>query len=95
MIAAALLTAVMANIGWWFYVTTQHETFYEMLTAYLDVFPDWLQNARIITVIDIFFLGVSGFIFMEAAKANYLKILSIVLVGLSALLLLWQVWTLM
>ncbi|RDI08496.1 hypothetical protein DEU42_11027 [Flavobacterium sp. AG291] len=95
MVAVALLAVVIANLIHWFRITAQYDTFEEMVPAYLSVFPSWLQNARIITMIDIFLLGISGFIFAQAIKVNYLKVLSIIFAGLTSLLILWQVFSLM
>lgn len=95
MIAVLLLAIVTADIGWWFYITSQYETFAEMVPAYLDIFPPFLQNAFWITVLCIYLLGVSAFIFTYSITVNYLRILSILLAGLSSLLMCWQVFSLM
>jgi len=94
-IAILLLAVVIADIIYWFYITSQYETFAQMVPAYLKIFPEPLQDATIVTAMCIFLLGISVFIFIEAIKANYLKILSIVLAGLSSLLLSWQLFSLM
>ncbi len=95
MIAVLLLAIVIADISWWIYITSQYETFAEMVPAYLDIFPSFLQNTFWVTVLCIYLLGVSAFIFIYSITINYLKTLSIVLAGLSSLLLCWQVFSLM
>lgn len=95
MIAVLLFTIVLADIVHWFRITAQYETFDEMVPAYLSTFPSWLQNTRIITAIEIFLLGVSQFIFIQAIKLNYLKAISIVFAALTALLIIWQTFSLM
>lgn len=94
-IAVLLLSVVIVDIIYWFYITSQYETFAEMVPAYLKIFPESLQNATIVTAICIFLLGVSLFIFVQAIKVNYLKTVSTVLAGLSSLLLSWQLFSLM
>lgn len=95
MVAVVLLAIVIADLIHWFRITAQYEDHYEMVGAYLDAFPSWLQNAGIITAIEVFLLGVTEFIFVQAIKANYLKISSTVLAGLTALLIFWQTFSLM
>ena len=95
MVAVVLLAIVIADIIHWFHITAQYDTFEQMVPAYLSVFPAWLQNARIITAMEIFLLGISGFIFVQAIKVNYLKVISIVFAGLTALLIFWQTFSLM
>jgi hypothetical protein len=94
-IAILLLTVVITDLIYWFCITSQYNNHYEMVEAYLKIFPEPLQNATIITAICIFLLGISTFIFIQAVKVNYLKVLSIVLAGLSSLLLSWQLFSLM
>ena len=95
MVAVVLLAIVITDITHWFRITAQYDTFEKMVPAYLSAFPSWLQNARIITVIEIFLLGISGFIFVQAIKSNYLKIISIVFAALASLLIYWQTFSLM
>lgn len=95
MVAVVLLAIVITDITHWFRITAQYDTFEEMVPAYLSAYPAWLQNARIITAIEIFLLGSSLFIFIQAMKANYLKIISIVFAALASLLICWQTFSLM
>lgn len=95
MIAVLLLAIVIADTAYWIYVTTQYDSFEETLAAYLNVFPEALRNPFWLTVLDIWLLGVSLFIFMQAAKANYLKLLSIVFAALSGVLCVWRIFSLM
>jgi hypothetical protein len=94
-IAILLLSVVIADTAYWIYITTQYHNFFDMRSAYLSIFPEVLQNPFWLTVLDIWLLGISLFIFIQAAKANYLKYLSVVLAGLSGLLLVWRIFTLM
>jgi len=94
-IGVLLLSVVIADTAYWIYITTQYDNFFDMRSAYLSIFPEGLQNPFWLTVLDIWLLGVSMFIFMQAVMANYLKYLSVVLTVLSGLLCAWRIFTLM
>lgn len=92
-IAISLLTVVIANISLWIYTTTQHASFLESQEAYFAYFPKWLAGYT--THIGIVFLGIAIPIFAKAVQDNYRKNISIVLMALSILLFVWQIFTLM
>lgn len=94
-IAILLLAIVIADTIWWFYITSQYDTFPEMVTASLKPFPEVLQNARWLTALEIWLLAIALFIFMQAIKVNYLKVLSVILAALSGLLCFWRIFSLM
>ena len=94
-IAVLLLLVVIADTAYWIYITTQYDNFFDMRSAYLSIFPEMLQNPFWLTVLDIWLLGVSLFIFFQAVIANYLKYLSVILASLSGLLCAWRIFTLM
>lgn len=95
MVAVVLLSLVIADTAYWIYITTQYDGFEATLAAYLSVFPEALRNPFWLTVLDIWFLGVSLFIFTQSISANYLKGLSVLFAALSGLLLAWRIFTLM
>lgn len=92
-IAILLLTVVIANISLWIYTTTQQSSFLESQAAYFAYFPKWLAGYT--THIGIVFLGIAIPIFAMAVQNNYRKNISIVLMALSILLFVWQIFTLM
>ncbi|MHA3789893.1 hypothetical protein ACX0HA_16925 [Flavobacterium hauense] len=94
-IAILLLAAVIADTSYWIYVTTLYDGFPETVTAYLSIFPEVLRNAFWLTVIEIYLLAITIFIFMQSIKVHYLKPLSIVLAALSCVLSAWKIFSLM
>lgn len=94
-VAIFLLAIAMAQMGFWIYITTQHEPFLEAKAAYLDAFPTTLQNAILLTIIDVVFLFISFVVFMQSISADYRRNLSIVLAILSGLLGAWNFLSLM
>jgi len=92
-IAVLLLTIVVANISLWIYTTTQYDAFLEMKAAYYSYFPNWLADYT--THAGMVLLAIAIPLFAVAIQNNYLKKLSIVLMGFSCLLFSWQLFTLM
>lgn len=93
--ALLLLIIVITHMGFWIYTANQHETFLEAKAAYLNAFPSPLQNAVLLTAIDIWLLAVAGFIFAQSINAAYKKTLSTVLALLCGFLGAWNLISLM
>lgn len=94
-IAILLLVTAIAQMGFWIYITTQHEIFLEAKATYLDAFPASMRIATLLTVTDILFLGISLFIFVQSIHVSYRKKLSTVFAIVSAFLALWNLFSLM
>lgn len=93
--AIICLFIVLADLFLWFAVTGETNSFEEAKAQYLSYYPDSLQNARLLTVISILLLTAAGFIFLNAAKTNSLKKTASVLGIVSAVLLMWKLFSLM
>ena len=94
-IGVLLLAVGILNKLWWIYVCTLYNEFEECKIAYLSLFPKCLQNAFLLTVIEIFLLTVAAIIFSESKKAAYLKKMSKILMIISLILCGWSVFSLM
>lgn len=95
LIAILLLATVIADTIWWFYITSIYDTFPEMVTAFLEPFPQQLQNARLLSVYEIGLLAIAIFIFVKSINTNYLKRISVILACLSGFLCAWKLFSLM
>ncbi|MNG09151.1 hypothetical protein D3C87_1424320 [compost metagenome] len=94
-IGVLLLTVGVLSKLWWLYICTLYTEFEESKVAYLSLFPECLQNAFLLTVIEIFVLAVAAIIFSESKKAAYLKKISKILMIVSLILCGWSVFSLM
>lgn len=94
-IGVLLVTVSILNKVWWIYVSTLYTKFEDCKAAYLSLFPGYLQNAFLLTVIEIFLLAIAAIIFLESKKAAYLKKLSRILMIISLTLCWWSVFSLM
>ncbi|MBF4516139.1 hypothetical protein IRZ71_07290 [Flavobacterium sp. ANB] len=94
-IGVLLLTADILNKFWWIYICTRYTKFEDCKAAYLSLFPECLQNAFLLTVIEIFLLAIAAIIFSESKKTAYLKKLSKILMIISLVLCGWSVFSLM
>ncbi|MFB9079050.1 hypothetical protein ACFFLS_09870 [Flavobacterium procerum] len=83
------------NMSWWIYVCTKYTNFEETKTAYLNLFPEFLQNAFLLTVITIFQFAIATFIFFKSKEAGYLKKASQILMVISSIFCGWNIFSLM
>jgi len=80
---------------WWIYISKIYTEFEDCKTAYLSVFPECIQDAFLLTVIEIFSLAITAIIFSKAKKVAYLKKTSKILMIISLVLCGWNVFSLM
>lgn len=94
-IAVSLLAISVLNKIYWIYICGQYTEFEETKTAYLSLFPEFLQNAFFLTVIEITALSAAIILFLESIMTGYLKKTSQILMILSAILCWWNIFSLM
>lgn len=94
-LAVVFVFIVVADLIHWFMVTADIANFEQAKQEYLEHYPSYIQNARLLTVISILMLTFSGFIFLNAVKTRSFKIASSLLGMLCALLLMWKIFSLM
>jgi glycerol uptake facilitator-like aquaporin len=94
-IGVLVLAAAILNKLWWIYVCTIYTAFEDCKAAYLSFFPKYLQNAFLLTVIEIFLLAIAAIIFSESKKAGYQKKISKILMIISLILCGWNLFSLM
>ena len=94
-LGVVFMLIVVADLLHWFTVTGEASNFEQAKQQYLEHYPAALQNARLLTVISILLLTVSGFIFLNAARTTNFKKAGSLLGMLSALLLMWKIFMLM
>lgn len=94
-LAVVFMIIVVADLLHWFMVTGETPDFEQAKQQYLQHYPPAIQNARLLTVISILLLTAAGFIFLNTAKSPNFKKAASILGMLSALLLIWKIFSLM
>lgn len=94
-IALVMLVLVLADLILWFMATDVAPDFESAKQQYLSNYPASLQNARLLTVIAILLLTLSGFIFLRSTKERGFKVAAAILGMISALLIMWKLFSLM
>lgn len=94
-IGVVMLTAVLADRVWWFLICSQYTTFEQSKTAYLNSFPNYLQDPYLLTVIDILLSALAAFLFSHCRKTKYRERTSRILMILSLILSFWSIFSLM
>ncbi|GGB78364.1 hypothetical protein GCM10007424_18100 [Flavobacterium suaedae] len=86
----------VANMTLWIVTTTsEHATFEETVNDYLSYFPEMLQNATLLTLLNVMFLALAGGLFYKSMKSITLRTPAKILAIVSAVLLFWNVFSLM
>ena len=93
-IGSLFLLVVMIDTIWWFQGWSSNRSFEENRALYLARFPEFLQDAILITLINIILLGISIFAFLKTQQANYLRTISVILLTIAGLLFLLNVFSL-
>ena len=89
-----LFLLALSNILLWIYVATRGVQKFEVhKSQYLSFFPAVLQNAFLLTVINIVLLGIAFVIFIRSTKI--IKYVSYILAIFAGILLMWNVFSLM
>ena len=98
-IAALLLFAVLYNVVLWFQLSSVYTgTFLQLKNEYLQHFPTPLQNARLITLLDVVACAIAALLYRRIyihPQAVFFKTLSFLLFLLCLLLIAWLLFTLM
>lgn len=95
-IGLLLFFVAVADMTLWIVTTThKHATFEETVDDYLSYFPEMLQNATLLTMLNIMFLALAGGLFYKSMKSIKLRTAAKILAILSAVLLFWNVFSLM
>ncbi|OIN56576.1 hypothetical protein [Arsenicibacter rosenii] len=88
---------VVANVTLWIKTATQDLPFEQVKARYLGYFPAFLQNALILTLLNIGLCGISVWLLSRSRRLpgfGY-RGTSITIIGLDILLISWLVFTLM
>ena len=93
--ALLILALVLADLILWFIATDVTTDFESAKQHYLSHYPAVMRQPRLLTVISIMLLTVSGFIFLQAIKERGLKVVASLLGMIAALLLMWKIFSLM
>ena len=94
-VALIFIVIVLADLFLWFAIANDANNFEANRKKYLSYYPDALHNARLLTVISILMLTMAGFIFLNARKNKSMKAIAGILGVVSALLLMWKLFSLM
>ena len=79
----------------WIKIATRPIGFETALTEYLSYFPELIRDGRLITYIRVIILSVSVGLFIFLVNKSFLKIFTIVLLVIGAILLFWSLFSLM
>lgn len=94
--ASVLLLFPVVNMALWFSIAADEEQPFEAMKAeYLSYFPEFLQNAQLITVLNIAFLATACAFFYKTIVFPKYRLTAIILAVFSILLLMWNAFTLM
>lgn len=94
--AFILLIFPVANMALWIAVASDESKPFETAKAeYLSYFPDFLQNAQLLTVINIALLAAASAFFYKTIIFPKYRLTAIILAAFSALLLMWNAFSLM
>lgn len=94
--AIILLALPAANMALWIVTATDNNNSFEQtLDNYLAHFPEWLQNPKLLTLINILMLALAAGFFYKSMTAPKLRLAGIVLGIISILLLMWNVFSLL
>jgi hypothetical protein len=74
--------------------TGSHDSFEQAPERYLAYFPAWLQNPKLITLINILMLALAGGLFYKSMTIRKLRLAGVVLGIMCILLLMWNVFLL-
>jgi len=95
-IALSLFCLVVLNIYLWISISIEPmKSFQQAKSEYLSKFPKAIQNARLITLLNIIFLSVASFLFFKVQTARGLKTLSLTFFFISIILMAWQLFSLL
>jgi hypothetical protein len=85
----------IANISWWFYSASSHDSFEASKAAYRSVFPDVLKGSYTMSLLQILLSGFSaGYSLYIVDKRKKLP-LFIPLLIINGIIFNWTLWTLM
>ncbi|WP_121666012.1 hypothetical protein [Mesonia aquimarina] len=79
----------------WILIFKRHDSFKDAKTAYLNLFPEFLHNARLTTGITILLLLISIALFLYVYRNKKLGSISLGFITVTSLLLLWNIWTML
>lgn len=94
-IGLLLLILVLSDIAWWIINYSDARSFEANRDLYLSRFPEFLQNARLVTGIEIGLLVLSFISLRRLREAPSLRNIARVLSIISVVTIFWLVFTLM
>lgn len=91
-----LFLVAAGNMALWMVTASRNNGgFDETLTEYLSYFPEFIRNAQLLTLIDIFLLAVAGALFYNSMKMAKYRLAGTILGIITVLLLMWNVFSLL
>ncbi len=94
--ASILLIFPVANMALWVSIASdESKPFEESKAEYLSYFPEFLQNAQLLTVINIVMLATACAFFYKTIISPKYRLTAIILAAFSAVLLMWNALSLM
>jgi len=92
-IALVFVALILADLFLWFAISSRIMDVETAREEYLSHYPAPLQDGRLLTVISLFMLTFSGYIFLNTSKKNDNKKTGLILGLISTLLLMIKIYT--
>lgn len=89
-----LFVLVVLDMYWWIKVSI-NKPFLQAKREYLQIFPEFLQNGKTITLLNIIFLAVASVLFHKNRNNKKIKLHASILFWVSIVLISWNLFSLM
>lgn len=94
--AVALMLTAAGNMTLWMVTAANNNGSFEAtLNEYLSYFPEFIANAQLLTLVNIFLLALAGAFFYNSMKMARYRLAGTILGIITVLLLMWNVFSLL
>ena len=95
-IGLLMFSFVILDIFWWIEISSNYsKSLIQVNKEFLAKFPSFIKNGKSVSILNITFLLVAGFLFLRSKSIKGLKILSFILLSFCVLIGIWQLFTLL
>jgi hypothetical protein len=95
-IGLILFSLVIVDLYWWFQISSDYsKSFEQVKKEYQEKLPWFIAKGNRVTILNITFLTIAGFLFFKSTSLNLSKIIGNVFFILCIIIGAWQLFTLM
>ena len=95
-IGLLMFSFVILDIFWWIEISSNYsKSLIQVNKEFLEKFPSFIKNGKSVSILNIIFLVVAGFLFLRSKSIKGLKIFSLILLTFCVLIGVWQLFTLL